>query len=305
MVIPVHSTTEIDMNKILVIGGTGTLGKVLVAQLLSKGYAVRVLTRTPHKFAYLEDNGVELVVGDLLDKNSLIEACRGMDGCISAAHSMLGRGRYRSEYIDDMGQRSLIDAAKEAGVPYFVFISVIGAASDHESDFWRSKWATENYLKQSGLSYNILRASAFMEMHIQEMLGKSMLKNGKVMIFGKGENLTNFVSVKDVAQLILHCLNHPEQHNKTFEIGGLDNVSRLEIVNLYAEKLGKPIKVSHMSNGVLRFMSKVIKPFHPGISRVMFISDLFDRSDQSFNPKPLLEVIPMDLTRVSDFIQKQ
>ncbi len=292
------------MKKILVVGGTGTLGKVLVSQLLKKGYTIRVLTRKPQKAAFLTKDGVVLVQGDLLDKDSLLKACHGMDVVISAAHSMLGRGRYKSEYIDNAGQKTLIDAAKEKGVPYFISMSVVGASSDHEVDFWRNKWQAEQYLEQSGLSYNIIRASAFMEMHIQEMLGKSILEKGKVTIFGKGENPTNFVSVKDVAQLILHCLEHPEHHNQTFEIGGLDNLSRLEIVALYAKNLGKPIKITHVPNRALRLMSKVIKPLHPGISRVMFIADLFDRTDQNFEVSPLLRVVPMEICGVSEVIER-
>lgn len=290
------------MKKILVIGGTGTLGKVLVGQLLKQGYAVRVLTRKPQKAAFLTKDGVELVPGDLLDKDSLLKACHGMDVVISAAHSMLGKGRYTSERIDVTGQKTLIDAAREKGVPYFVFMSVIGASPDHEVDFWRNKWQGEEYLKQSGLVYNIIRASVFMEFHIQEMLGKSIMEKGKATIFGKGENPTNYVSVKDVAQLILHCLEHPEHHRQIFEIGGLDNISRLEIVARYAQKLGKPIKVTHIPNGMLRFLSKVIKPFHPGISRVMFIADHFDRTDQGFDVEPLLRVVPMEIRGVSEVV---
>lgn len=290
------------MKKILVIGGTGTLGKVLVSQLVNKGYFVRVLTRKPQKTATLLGDSVEVVPGDLLDKDSLLKACQGMDVVVSSAHSMLGRGRYASEQVDVTGQKSLMEAAREAGVPYFVFLSVIGASPDHAVDFWRNKWRAEQYLKQSGLTYNIIRASAFMEFHILEMMGKSIRKNGKVMIFGKGENPTNFVSVEDVARLVIHGIEHPELHNQTFEIGGPENLSRLDIINLYAQKLGKPVRVSHLPGGVLRFMSKVIKPFHPGISRVMFMSDLFERTDQRFEVAPLLKVVEMKVRRVEEVI---
>ncbi|MCC7466014.1 MAG: SDR family oxidoreductase [Saprospiraceae bacterium] len=290
------------MKKVLVIGGTGTLGKVLVGQLASKGYIVRVLARKPQKAAFLPQDGIEVVPGDLLDKGSLLEACQGMEGVVSAAHSMLGRGRYASEQVDVAGQKALIDAAREAGVPYFVFLSVVGAAPDHKVDFWRSKWQIEQYLIQSGLAYNIIRATAFMEVHIREMLGKSILKNGKVMIFGKGDKATNFVSVKDVARLILHCFEHPEHHNRIFEIGGRDNISRLDIINRYSQKLGKPVLATHMPNGVLRVLSKVIRPFHPGISRVMFIADLFDQEEQCFEVEPLLREVEMEVCGVEEVI---
>ena len=252
----------------------------------------------------MRDIGATLIEGDLTDKTSLENACKGMDIVISAAHSLIGKGKYASKKIDEKGQKSLMDAAHTEGVKYFIFTSVIGAAHDHESDFWRIKWQVENYLKQLGMSYNIIRASAFMEFHIGEMMGKSIVGKGKVTLFGKGRNPTNFVSVKDVAQLMIRCLDNPQYYNQTFEIGGLDNLSRHEIVEMYKSKTDKPLKINHIPNRVLRFMSKAIKPFHPGVSRVMFISDLFDRTDQTFDVRPLLTIFPIQLTRISDFIDK-
>ena len=291
------------MKNILIVGGTGTLGKELAAQLLGKGEKVYVLTRNPTKTGPLSTSGVHIVEGDLTDKTSLVRACKGMDIVISAAHSLLGKGKYASEKVDDLGQKNLIDAAITEGVKHFIFTSVIGASDHHGSDFWRRKWQTEQYLLTSGLSYNIVRASAFMEFHIAEMLGKSIVAKGKTTIFGKGQNPTNFVSVKDVAALMCRLSETPQYRNQIFEIGSPDNLSRLEIVKIYEEKIGKPIKISHVPNGILRFMSSVLKPFHPGISRVLFVSDLFDRTEQAFDVRPLLEKIPMPLTTVSDFIK--
>jgi uncharacterized protein YbjT (DUF2867 family) len=291
------------MKQILIVGGTGMLGQELVRLLLDKGMNVHVMTRNPKKSKHLSERGAVVVKGDLTDKASLASACKGMDAVISSAHSMLGRGRYSSEKIDGEGQKALVDAAVLAGVKYFLFTSIIGASPDHPLDFCRRKWEVEEHLKQSGMAYNIVRASAFMETHIHELMGKSILEKGKVTLFGKGENPTNFVSIKDVAQLEAYCIDNPEWHNQTYEIGGLDNPTRHDIVKLYEAKIGKSIKVSHLPNGMLRFMSKLIKPFHPGISRIMFLSDLFDRTDQTFDVRPLLKTFPIQPIRVADFIQ--
>lgn len=291
------------MKQILIVGGTGMLGQELVRLLLAKGMNVHVLTRNPEKSKHLSEMGAVVVKGDLTDMPSLASACKGMDAVVSAAHSMLGRGRYSSEKIDGKGQKYLVDAATSAGVKYFLFTSIIGASPDHPLDFCRRKWEVEKHLKLSGMAYNIVRASAFMEMHIQELMGKSILEKGKVTLLGKGENPTNFVSIKDVALLEALCIENPQWHNQTYEIGGLDNPTRHEIVKLYEAKIGKPVKVSHVPNGTLRFMSKLIKPFHPGISRVMFLSDLFDRTDQSFDVRPLLRTFTIKPIRVADFIQ--
>ena len=104
---------------------------------------------------------------------------------IATAHSLLGKGKYSSEKVDDKGHRDLIDAAKVAGVQHFIYTSVIGASLDSPIDFWRTKASVENYLKKSGLTYTILRGSAFMEFHVHEMIGKSVLAKGKASIFGK------------------------------------------------------------------------------------------------------------------------
>ncbi len=292
------------MKQVLIVGGTGTLGKELVQLFLKNGYAVHVLTRNPEKSNHLREAGVVVVQGDLTDKASLNSACKGMDNVISAAHSLLGRGQYASEKIDGVGQKTLMDAAVAAGVKYFIFTSVIGASPDHKIDFLRRKWEAEQHLKQSGMAYNIIRASAFMEMHIHELLGKSILQKGKATIFGKGENPTNFVSVKDVAQLMVLCFKNPLWRNETYEIGGHDNLSRHDIVDLYAAKTGKTIKISHVPNGVLRIMSKLLKPFHPGLSEIMSSAELFDQTDQTFDVQPLLKTFPLQLTRVADFIGK-
>ncbi len=63
----------------------------------------------------------------------------------------LGRGRNRSEAVDDVGHRSLIDVARDAGVTRFVYTSALGAAPNQPIDFFRTKWAIEQHLASSGL----------------------------------------------------------------------------------------------------------------------------------------------------------
>ncbi len=294
------------MKNVLIIGGTGTLGKELCHQLNAEGnYKTTVLTRNIEKNAQNTEGGVQYIKGDLTDVASLQLACKGMDIVIAAAHSLLGKGKYSSEKVDDKGHRDLIDAAYAAGVQHFIYTSVIGASLDSPIDFWRTKATVEDYLKQSGLNYTILRGSAFMEFHVHEMIGKSILAKGKATIFGKGENPTNFVSVRDVAQYAVLGLKNEGLRNKTLEIGGLDNLSRNEIAELYGELVDKTVKISHIPRGVLRVFATILKPFHAGISRVMAVSEYFDRSDMSFDMRPVLDKYPIHPLRLRDFIEEK
>ena len=163
--------------KILVVGATGALGRPVVAQLLARGVAVRALVRSPDQAAGLAAQGVDLVAGDLVDHASLQAACAGVDRVLAAAHGLLGRGRHRSEAVDDAGHRALIEAARGAGIKRFVYTSAFGASPTHPVDFFRTKHRVEQVLQASGLDAGILRPSAFMEHHAHNFNGAALLAN--------------------------------------------------------------------------------------------------------------------------------
>ena len=118
------------------------------------------MTRTLAKTEALRQLGAEVVQGDLCDVASLRRACAGVDTVLAAAHSLLGRGAEASYYVDDLGHKQLIDAAKAAGVQHFVYTSVHGTGPDASVPFNQTKYAIEQYLAASGLSYTILRPTA-------------------------------------------------------------------------------------------------------------------------------------------------
>ena len=100
---------------ILIVGATGHLGGHVARQLLAKGHRVRGMTRTPARASALRAAGAEVVQGDLRVIESVRAAMRGVQTVVSASHAMLGAGKNSSARVDDEGQRTLIDAAKDAG----------------------------------------------------------------------------------------------------------------------------------------------------------------------------------------------
>jgi len=86
--------------------------------------------------------------------------------------------------VDELGHKALIDAARAAGVQRFVYVSGMGAASDHPIDFFRTKYEGERYLERRGLEHVILRRSAFMEWHAHAFNGANILKTGKTTLIG-------------------------------------------------------------------------------------------------------------------------
>jgi len=143
---------------VLVTGGTGTLGRRVVRRLVDAGCAVRVLSRSAHD----PEDGVEFVRGDLSKGEGLWSATRDIDIVVHCAGTAKG---------DDYKTRKLLEAAAEAGVKHFVYISVVGAdrlpvrsAIDRGMfGYYAAKRSSEQLVEESGIPFTILRATQFQE----------------------------------------------------------------------------------------------------------------------------------------------
>jgi uncharacterized protein YbjT (DUF2867 family) len=144
------------MARILVTGGTGTLGREVVPRLADAGCKVRVLSRHPREAA----DGVEYVTGDLLKDEGIQAAVDGAEIIVHCAGSKKG---------DDDATRNLVRAALPAGARHLVYISVVGAdripvVSGTDRAMFRyfaAKLAAEQVVASSGLPWTTLRATQF------------------------------------------------------------------------------------------------------------------------------------------------
>jgi uncharacterized protein YbjT (DUF2867 family) len=287
---------------ILIVGGSGNLGRATVKRLLKRREAVRVMTRMPEKAADLKAMGVEIVQGDLLDKASLARACMGAEKVLAAAHSILGRGKYASKYVDLQGHKDLVDAAKAAGVKHFVYTSVYDFAPIFRKvPFFAFKYEVEEYLQASGLSHVILRPTAFMESHAELFIGQPILEKGKVSLFGPGEYPRNFVAADDVARLAVVALTDNALSGRIIDVGGPENPTNMDVERMYEKLAGRPAKVTHVPLGVLKVMYRMIRPLHPGLSQIMQFSIYADAVDNTFDPSPMLARYPQTLARMEDW----
>ncbi|HEX2722713.1 MAG TPA: SDR family oxidoreductase [Gemmatimonadaceae bacterium] len=288
---------------ILVVGSTGTLGRKLTRLLLRSGEKVRAMTRVIADADELKALGARPVRGDLRDPGSIEFAVRGARAVIAAAHSILGRRDSASDIIDDAGHRSLIDAAKAAGVEHFIYMSVVGASPDHPLDFWRTKARIERYLEGSGLTYTIIRPTAFMEVHAYQLIGKAVMEGKRVMLFGKGQNPRNFVAAEDVAAAINGALHLPALRGQAIDMGGPDNLTSCEVVATFERLAGRKAKVTHIPLPLLRAMSRTIAPVHPGVSRIIRLGVISETTDQTFDATQFRTRMPIRLTTLEEWIR--
>ena len=229
---------------ILVVGGTGQLGARVVTGLVDRGESVRCLVRSGTEDGDLRKLGVEVSRGDLTQPGTLPPVCEGVTTVVVTATAisrrLAGAKHPTLREADEIGMVALVDAAERAGVQRFVYLSVAGLEDALNSPLVRAKKAVERRLTDSTMRTVIVRPDAFQDVHLAP-LGRFDLKAGKVAVFGQGDCRHRWVSVEDVAQLVVAVAREVDPP-EIIEFGGPEALSRNETVALAERLTGRPIK---------------------------------------------------------------
>ncbi len=246
----------------LVTGASGLLGNNLVRLLSSQGRQVRALLRSPEKAVYVQNiPGVEYVIGDVLQTDSLHAACEGVERVYHCAAlvSMWPPAERRVHAVNVQGTRNMLAAARAQDVGRFVFCSSVdaiglpehGEASD-ESTPWNwdrlgvdNPYARSKYLAQQA----VLEAAAqgmeavvvnpaymFGAYDLKPSSGKMILALASGTVRGYPSGGNNFVDVQDVAQAMTVAAERGRKGE--LYILGHENLSYRAIFTLIAEELG-------------------------------------------------------------------
>ena len=259
---------------ILLVGGTGNLGGRIARHLAAHGLTFRALVRPGTDPGELRDLAAEIVRGDLRDAASLRPAVEGIETVISSAHSldriMAGRRDVSIRDVDRDGYHNLVTAAEDAGVQRFVFLSFPGAILASHTPFADAKLATEQRLRDSRMREVIIRPDAYQEQWLAPER-RFDWRGGTVTIFGSGEGRAAFVGMEDVAEAVVRLAIHPDPA-RLVELGGPETMSRNELVAAFEQRLGRPIRRQRLPAPVMRALSVILRPVHPGMASVMGMS---------------------------------
>ncbi len=250
---------------ILVTGATGFVGGHLVRRLRHDGIKVRAVVRRPSKAIELADLGVEVVPGDINDRDSLDEAATGCDRVIHLVGIIQeGRGfTFRSVHVD--GTRNVLAAAKRAGVKQFFHQSALGTREHAKSEYHKTKWEAEGLVKSSGLAYTILRPSLIygpgdlFTIRLAEMIRRSPV----LPVIGSGTSKIQPIYIDDVTACIAKVVTGEAFLNRTFEIGGPEQLNYETVTKEIASVLGVRRPTVHMPLLFMRTMAKVAEAVLP------------------------------------------
>jgi uncharacterized protein YbjT (DUF2867 family) len=267
---------------ILVVGATGLLGGLITRQLLEKGHDVRILVRenspseqlarqgmaTPA--ASLIEAGAQPVMGDLKEPASLAAACEGIETVITTANSAVRGNDDNAETVEMQGNRSLIDAAKAAGVGHFIFVSAQMADPGSPSPFLAGKAQTELHLQTSGIPYTIIAPNAFMDVWVFLLVGLPVMSGQPVTLVGSGERKHSFIAMADVAAFVLASVGNETAVNQKLVIGGPEPLSFRDAVATYERVLGRTVAVRQAAPG------EPLPNLSPGAQAMAAVFDSFD-----------------------------
>ncbi len=230
--------------QILVVGGTGTLGRQIAKSAIDSGHKVRCMVRKPRSASFLQEWGCELTQGDLLNPEDIKYSLEGIEAVIDAATSR-PEDPQSIYQIDWEGKLNLYRACDEMQVKRVVFLSLLAAEKYRKVPLMDIKYCTEKLLEESSLDYTILQGVAFM----QGVIGQfaiPILDGQPVWISGSPSQVA-YMNTQDMARFAVAALSRPQTIRRSFPIVGPKAWKPDELVDIceqISEKKARVLKVS-------------------------------------------------------------
>ncbi|GAB3918655.1 SDR family oxidoreductase [Larkinella terrae] len=215
--------------KTLVIGGTGTVGSLIVQELLRHRQDVRVLVKTAEKAAILPD-GVEAAVGDMDEPGTLPKAFEGIDRVFllnRQSPAEVAQGTYA------------VAAAKRAGVRKIVYQSIHNVHTGDHIPHFHTKVAIEKAVIWSGLTYAFICPNNFYQ---NDFWFKDGIVNHGLYTQPIGSAGLSRVDVRDIAEATARVLMTDEFDGQRVALAGPDRLTGDSIAQVLTEQLGYEVR---------------------------------------------------------------
>jgi nucleoside-diphosphate-sugar epimerase len=265
--------------RVAVSGGSGFTGGALVRRIEEDGYPVRTLVRDPAKVSL---PGVEVIGGDLTDKEALRRLVEGADTVFHIAAMFRTEGRLEDFVeVNERGTQALLEAAKAAGVRRFVYCSTIGVhgtVADTPSDetapynprdhYQTTKLAAELACRAEGekgeIEVVVIRpCSIYGPGDVRMLKIFQMVQKGVFLFVGNGRPNFHPVYIDDLVQGFMLAMTTPQANGETFIIGGPRYLPLRDYIGVAAHTIGARVPRAQVPYSLMTAIAQVCEAVFP------------------------------------------
>ncbi len=285
------------VRRVFVTGATGFVGHALLQRLCASGHMVRCLVRRGSETALHGQGAIERIEGDILTRRGLEE---GMAGCDAVIH-LVGIIREQRgagvtfERVHVEGTSQVLQAATAVGIRRYLHMSALGTRPRATSSYHRTKWTAEEAVRNSGLEWTIFRPSIIYGHGdgFVTMLASMVRRMPAGPVIGRGRQRLQPIPVDQVAAGFADALELPTTIKQTYEIGGPEPVTMLDLLDLIGRALGRRrvLKI-HVP---IALVSPFVHLLHPLPSFPVTPDQLVMLGEDSVcDPRPFFETFTLD-----------
>ncbi|HMU64228.1 MAG: NAD(P)-dependent oxidoreductase [Nitrosomonas sp.] len=279
------NNASVSDKMVVVFGASGFLGSHVADALSGAGYQVRLFDHISSPYQRIDQ---EMIVGDIMDIDQVIEATRGAHAVYNfAAIADIDEAHNKpvaTATINVLGNMHVLEAARIAGANRFVFASSVYVYSESGSFYRASKQAaerfTETYHDRYGLDYTILRYGSLygrradLRNGIYRMLHEAIQKHS-ITYHGSGNAMREYIHVEDAARMSVQVLS-PEFANRHLILTGQERMRIRDVMTMISEIMPWNVELHFEEANAISHYEITPYAFQPRIGRKLVLNEHVD-----------------------------
>jgi len=276
-----------DSKSAVVFGGSGFLGSYVVAELVERGWRVRIADlNVPPEDLEFEDH----VLCDLINKESLADVIpvetdvvynfAGMSDLDEALNQPL-----LTMELNILGNLHILESCRKQKVRHFVYASSAYACSESGSFYGISKLSSEKIIEEYqslyGLDYTIIRYGSLYGERADHNNGvyrllRQALEKGEIVHRGDGEEVREYIHAKDAAKLSVDILASKEFTNRHMMITGLERLKQKDLLKMIQEMSPNQVSIKMSDKHYTGHYEVTPYSFHPQVAQKLVANPYID-----------------------------
>nr|YP_011007367.1 hypothetical protein V2495_pgp013 [Scytothamnus australis]WAM64796.1 hypothetical protein [Scytothamnus australis] len=292
---------------LLIIGGTGTLGRQIVRKALENGFQVRCIVRNKRAANFLKEWGAELVYGDLTLPETLPLSFQGITAIIDASTT---KSEDDTELlaVDWYGKLIVVELSKYTQIKRFIFLSILNSEKYPYITLMQMKYRVEKLIKDSGIPFTIFKYAGFFQGLINQYAIR-ILEQKPILNTVKSPTIA-YIDTQDAAFFCVKSLSIEEAKNKVFITGSFQAWKSEEIIELCEKLSGQKAKIQNISIILLKILRQITGFFEWSLKisdRLAFIEVI--NNTQSFTSSieytySILDINPTEILELDSYFRE-